>query len=289
MREYVARIWHHGADDDLFFLAGGVAFSLLLAALPFTLLLISGLASVLGPSAGSPAGSVHFLIDLLLPQHREGGATPVHALIDDVLATRQALGIWSAVLYIWFSSRLFGALRSALAEVFDTETERGIIAGKIFDFRLTVISTVLLIGYLVLNAYIAMATSRGSAFLTRVGIREEVMSGVEYAIGRVIAFALIVMLFHAIYRFLPVRRIPSGASFLGAVLGAVLFEIARWAYAYVTSVLSPGSLYTGTLYTIVSVVFWAYYAAIIFLLGGEVARVHELRRIRLLTHKTAHH
>lgn len=251
------------------------------------MLLIAGLASVLGSSAGNPVGSVHYLLDLLLPQHGEGGAAPVHALIDDVLATRDALGLWSALLYVWFSSRLFGSLRSALADVFDIEVERGIIAGKLFDFRLTIISTVLMIGYLVLNAYIAIATSRGAQFLVRVGMRSDVMSGVEYAIGRALAFALVVVLFFAIYRFLPVRRIHTGAALLGASVGSVLFEVARWAYTYVTSLLSPGSLYTGTLYTIVSVVFWTYYAAIILLLGGEVARVHEVRRLRLMAHRPA--
>ena len=38
----------------------------------------------------------------------------------------------------------------------------------------------------------------------------------------------------------------------------------------------------GTLYAIVSVVFWVYYAAFILLVGAEVARVHELRRLASL-------
>ena len=43
---------------------------------------------------------------------------------------------------------------------------------------------------------------------------------------------------------------------------------------------NPGSLYTGTIAAVVIVVLWVYYAALIFVLGGEVAQVHELRRIR---------
>ena len=48
-------------------------------------------------------------------------------------------------------------------------------------------------------------------------------------------------------------------------------------YAAFTGFLSPATIYTGTLYTIVSVVFWVYYSAIIFLAGAEVARVYEIR------------
>jgi uncharacterized BrkB/YihY/UPF0761 family membrane protein len=62
------------------------------------------------------------------------------------------------------------------------------------------------------------------------------------------------------------------------MVAAVLFELARIAWSTITFTAGPDGLYTGALYAVISVVFWAYYAAIIFLLGGEVARVHEIRR-----------
>ena len=43
---------------------------------------------------------------------------------------------------------------------------------------------------------------------------------------------------------------------------------------------------TGTLYALVIVVFWVYYAALIFILGGEVGQVYELRRVRRLQRET---
>jgi membrane protein len=242
------------------------------------LLVMSSLAFLLQETPEWSTLSIYQLIDMLLPPHAEGVDSAVHQLIDGVLQTRGALGISGALGYVWFTSRLFGALRSALGQVFHAGTSRGIIAGKLFDFRLTFLATVLLIGYLALSTYIAIGTSRGVQFLVSVGLRSDVMSGVEYLIGRVIGFAVIVALIFLLYRHIPVRTIPPGAAFIGSLTAGILFELARSAYASVTFALSPGSLYTGTLYTIVSVVFWAYYAAIIFLLGGEVARVHEIRR-----------
>ena len=69
----------------------------------------------------------------------------------------------------------------------------------------------------------------------------------------------------------------------GAVTASVMFELTRVAYAAFTEYLSPSTIYTGVLYTIVSVVFWVYYAAIIFLIGGEVARVYEIRNANRVT------
>ena len=239
---------------------------------------MSVLAFVLNDTPDRTALSVHQLLDMLLPRHSGSAAeASVHALIDGVLKSRGALGIWGAVGYIWFTSRLFGALRSALSQVLDFGTQRSMVAGKLFDLRLTVAATFLLTGYLALTAYVAIATSRGVAFFVRLGLRSEVMSGLEYVLGRSLAFVLVVALIFLLFRFIPVRGIPSRAAFVGAVTASVIFELTRVAYAAVTGYLSPATIYTGTLYTIVSVVFWVYYSAIIFLIGGEVARVYEIR------------
>jgi len=275
--DYLRRIWHHSSDDDLIFLASGVAFGILLAALPFALLVMSGLAGLLNETPERTAMSVHQLLDTLLPRHSDATEQSVHALITGVLQSRGALGIWGAVGYFWFTARLFGALRSALSEVLDFGTQRSIVAGKLFDFRLTLVATFLVTGYLALTAYVAIATSRGVQLFVRLGLRSEVMSGLEYAIGRLLAFVLIVALIFLLYRFIPVRGIPTRAAFVGAVVASIMFELTRVAYAALTGILSPATIYTGTLYTIVSIVFWVYYAAIIFLIGGEVARVYEIR------------
>ena len=281
--DYIRRIWHHSADDDLLFLASGVAFGILLAALPFALLVMSGLATLLNETPERTALSVHQLLDTLLPRHSDATEASVHALITGVLQSRGALGIWGGVGYFWFTARLFGALRSALSQVLDFGTQRGVVAGKLFDFRLTIVATVLVTGYLALTAYVAIATSRGVQLFVRLGLRSDVMSGLEYSIGRLLAFVLIVALIFLLYRFIPVRGIPTRAALAGAVTASIMFELTRVAYAALTGVLSPATIYTGTLYTIVSVVFWVYYAAIIFLIGGEVARVYEIRNVASVT------
>jgi membrane protein len=275
--DYLRRIWHHSADDDLLFLASGVAFGILLAALPFGLLVMSVLAFALNETPEHTALSVHQLLDTLLPAHGGTMEESIQELINGVLQTRGALGIWGAVGYFWFTARLFGALRSALSQVLDFGTQRGVVAGKLHDFRLTLVSTLLITGYLTLTAYVAIATSRGAQFFVSLGLRSDVMGGLEYAIGRLLAFLLIVALMFLLYRFIPVRGIPGRAALAGAATASIMFETTRVAYAVLTGFLSPATIYTGTLYTIVSIVFWVYYAAIIFLIGGEVARVYEIR------------
>jgi membrane protein len=279
-RDYAKRVWDNSGEDNVFFLASGVAFNILMAALPFILLLVSGIAHILNRSLDQSSAEVIALVDRLLPSHVETPDNAVHSLVGEAVQVSGAVGIWSAVGFIWFSTRLFGSLRSVLAEVFDIEHERGIIQGKIFDIQLTVVSTVLVTAYFLITAYLAVATTRGIALLSALGLRESLMGGLEYWLGRLLAFGFILAMFYGLYRYLPLRRVRGQTALIAALFTSLMFEIARNLFtAYVTR-MNPGSIYTGTIAAIVIVVLWVYYAALIFVLGGEVAQVHELRRIR---------
>jgi membrane protein len=282
LRDYAKRVWDNSGEDNIFFLAGGIAFNILLAAVPFFLLLVSGLAYFLNQSAATSTAEVGALVDKLLPPHPGSARSPVHSLLTGIIQARGAIGLYSAIGFVWFSTRLFGSLRSVLADVFDIENERGIIPGKIFDIKITIVSTLLVVAYTALSAYLAIATSRGVRVLDAYGLRTEVMGQVEYWFGRLVAFAFIALMFFALYKVLPNRRIRWQTALLAALFTSTLFEIAKNLFTSYVQSFNPGSLYTGTLYALVIIVFWVYYAATIFILGGEVAQVYELRRVRRL-------
>jgi membrane protein len=203
-------------------------------------------------------------------------------VIGEAIATRGKVGVLSAIGFVWFSTRLFGSLRSVLADVFDIEQERGIVAGKIFDVQITVLSTLLVVAYTALSAYLAIATTRGVAVLQRAGVRADLMGAFEYWVGRAVAFMFIGAMFYGLYKYLPKRRIRWQSALLAAMFAGAGLELAKAIFGSYIESFDPGSLYTGTLAASVIVVFWVYYAALIFILGGEVGQVYELRRTRRL-------
>jgi len=284
-RDYAKRVWDNSAEDNVLFLAGGVAFNILLAAVPFLLLLIVGITYLLPllyrGTIDSPS-AVAFFIDRLLPAHAEAPDSAIHKLVTDLLRTRGRVTIYGAIGFVWFSTRLFGSLRTVLGEVFDIEHERGIVEGKLFDIKITVIATLLFVASTALNTYLTAATKGGVAFLARAGLRNDVMGAVEYWIGRAIAVVFIALMFFALYKFLPIRRVRRRSAWIAAIFTSVMFESARWIFTAYVRTFNPGSLYSGTLTAIVIIVIWTYYAALIFILGGEVGQVYELRRTRRL-------
>ena len=281
-RDYAQRVWDNSGEDNIFFLAGGIAFNLLLAAVPFFLLLATGLAYLLNQSADVTSAEINAFVDRFLPRQEAGQPSPIGAILVPIIKSRGAISIYGVVAFIWFSTRLFGSLRSVLCAIFDIDSDRGIVAGKIFDVQITIVSTLLLVLYTGLSAYLALATTRGLLVLGELGLRKDMMGALEYNIGQAIAFAFITLMFFSLYKFLPNRHIRWQTAFIASLFTSFMLEAAkRFFGAYVYS-FNPGSFYQGTVAAVVIIVVWVYYAAMIFILGGEVAQVYELRRVRRL-------
>jgi membrane protein len=278
--DVLRRVWFQSAEDNVLFLAGGLAFNVLLALVPFALLSIAGIAWLLGSQPEEAARTVGGLLQAFLPNDSATASELLNGIVTDVLRTRGAVGLYAAITFAWFSTRLFGSLRSVLALIFDG-TDRGIVAGKVFDLVATVIATGAVVIYIVISTYLDLATTRGLQLLMNVGLREDAMSGIAYVSGRALAVTVIFMLFYALYRGLPRRRPSRRTALIAASAAAALFEVARYLFAILVRHFDPSSLYTGTIAAVVAVVFWTYYGALLFLLGGEIAQAVELRRVEL--------
>ena len=280
LRDYAKRVWDNGGENNVLFLAGGVAFNILLAVVPFFLLVVTGVAFLLDESPAAVATTIAAFLGELLPHEAADLELTIRGILDEVVSARASVGLYSIVAFVWFSTRLFGSLRTVLAETFDIEHERGIIAGKIFDIKMTVISTVLIILYVVLSAYLAVATTRGVSLFVNLGIRRATMGQLEYWTGRLVGFLVIVLMFYSLYKFLPVRRVRNMTALVAATFAGTLLELAKNIFSGAATSFSPSSLYTGTIAAVVIVVVWTYYVALIFAIGGEVGQVFELRRVR---------
>ncbi|HEU0054794.1 MAG TPA: YhjD/YihY/BrkB family envelope integrity protein, partial [Longimicrobium sp.] len=94
-------------QDDIFFLAGGIAYNLMFAAVPFLLMLIAVFGFVLQAVVDDPqAAVVNFVFENILPpSQRVTNATS--GLVEDVLQGRTGFGLLGLFLFIWGSTRLF--------------------------------------------------------------------------------------------------------------------------------------------------------------------------------------
>ena len=243
---------------------------MLLAGVPFVLMIASLLGTVLGESQEMATATVQAVIDRLLPTASMGGSM-LDPVLNDVERTRAVFGIGGALGFLAFSARLFGSLRSVIKAVFSHDTDRNMFHGILWDLSLTIITVFLIVVWIGVTSFLTVSSGRLGVALMQAGVREDVLGGVALFIGRLVAFVVVIAIFASLYRWLPKKKTPWIPTLAGAGAAALMFEFARWAFAILIVRFPPTSIYSGTLGALVTVVFWTYYAAFIFVIGAQVA------------------
>lgn len=85
-------------------------------------------------------------------------------------------------------------------------------------------------------------------------------------------FAVVVVLFAGIYKFLPDLKLAWRDVWVGAVLTAILFAIGKWALSFYLGSGGAGSAY-GAAGSLVTLLLWVYYSSQILLFGAELTQV----------------
>jgi membrane protein len=275
--DFVARVYHKAGQDDIFFLAGGVAFNVLVAAVPFLLLLVAVFGFVLPAAVENPQeAAVEYVLDFLPASAVVIDFT--RAIVADIIAGRTQAGAFGLLLFVWFSTRFIGSLRSVLREVFDLQEDRGIVGGKLFDAGMVLVAGTLFLANAGITVAIEAIHTYGVALLG-VGEWSEVRA-LQAVWGQLLAFAFIFLMFVLMYRYLPARHTAWRIALVAATFTAVVWELLKAAFAwYVANVADYSSTY-GYLATLIILVFWIYYSAVVFILGGQVGQIYDLTRIR---------
>jgi membrane protein len=275
--DFVSRVYNSAAEDDVFFLAGAIAFNILVAAIPFLLLIVAIFGFVLPRYVEDPEqAAVDYVLSILPPSQAVVRFT--RDLVSGVIGGRTRFGLLGLALFVWTSTRLFGTLRTVLRHVFDLQDDRGIVRGKIFDAQMVILAGTLFLANTGITVALEAIRGFGQEWLAERGLRELPIVEVVYA--QLLAFAFIFVMFVLIYRYLPARRIPWRVSLMAAAFTAVAWELLKGVFTwYVTYVANYGTTY-GRVATVIVLVFWIYYSAVVFILGGEVGQVYDLGRTR---------
>jgi membrane protein len=275
--DFLRRVYEKAGEDNIFFLAGGIAFNVMVAAVPFLLLLVAGFGFALSWAVEDPArATVDYVLHILPPSQAVKNVT--YQLVNDIISRRTRFGILGVVLFVWTSTRLFGTLRSVLQEIFDLQEDRGIVHGKLFDMLMVIVSGSLFVANTGITVILEAVHSFGVRWIESFGWEE--LPSVQAAYARLLAFAFTYLMFLLMYRFLPARWAPWRVAVVAATFTSLAWELLKGLFAwYVAHVADYANTY-GALAALVILVFWIYYSAMVFVLGGEVAQVWDLRRIR---------
>lgn len=240
--------------------------------MPFLLLLASVVSVLVSPTLEMSPDEALDWVAAYLPVAdtvRRDVWTTVVELAD---ISRAATPI-SAVLFLWFSTRLFGALRHVLDSVFDLREGPGILRGKWIDVQLVVAATLLLLANVGITTTFLAASNR---FLARTPLPP---GPVTAALSYVTAFVVIFLMFLLIYKFVPATSLGWRTAVEAALVASLGFELVKYGLSFYLTEVADFSQVFSNLATGVLFVLSFYYTAILFVLGAEVSKVLGLRRV----------
>jgi membrane protein len=256
------------ADDGLF-LASALAFNLLLYFIPLSLLMIS----LLGYTVLDSEQAMHEVQSALkafLPRSQQALADNLSAIV----ANRGLLGFFGCASFFFFSTFLFGSVRTVLNRVFQGNQERTFIEGMRVDLFMMGLTALLVLLAVGTTWFLTVA----GAFTERYPSWGGLLQPGLVALSKVLGVAATALLFYVLYRFPPATTMSAWALMIASVTGTVLFQFAKWGFAwYVVGAQESVELY-GALGGLMFLFIWLYYASVVFVLGAEVGWAYDQQR-----------
>lgn len=278
LADFIRRVYKHAESDNIFFMAGAIAFNVLVAIVPLILAVLGIAGLVLRGRYADPAGTLMgYLVQALPGALSQEFIDSLRLGLDDLINQSGGLLSLGTIFFIWVATRLVGTLRTALREIFDIQQDRGIIAGKIYDIKMVIAAGSLLTINVALTVVLEPLATYGIDFL---GIRPGQYEVFNNLYLRTIGFLSIWFMFVLIYRYLPARRIQWRIAMIAATFTGILFELLKAAFTFYVANLADYRSSYGNFATVIVLFLWIYWISIVFIIGGEVGQVAALHRIR---------
>ena len=211
----------------------------------------------------------------------------VHEQLTQIMSSESADLVQVAILHVRSAQHtLIGSLIGVIALIvtasgFFTEIEDALnviwkaprhesyfytlLRGRVLSLSLVIGLGILLLAFMVLAAGIRLL---GDILDRYTEISDQVIGAINLGVS----FFFVTLLFAAIYKLLPNKRVEWRDVLVGSVGTAILFEIGQTLIGYYLANFITANLY-GAAGGIIVLLVWVYYSAQIFLLGAEFTKV----------------
>ena len=176
---------------------------------------------------------------------------------------------------IFGATGVFYQLQQTLNQIWEVKPEpkRKIVKmamDRLFSFGLILAVGFLLLVSLVLSTLLSILSGWVSVYFS------DMFNILFRLIDFSISLGVITLLFAAIFKFLPDANVPWRYVWIGALVTALMFVLAKFALGFYFSHSEPASAY-GAAGTVILIMLWVSYAGLILLFGAEFTRIYADR------------
>lgn len=253
-------------SDDSFTLAAAMAYYTIFSLAPLLVLVIAIAGVVVG--RGQVERTIEEQFGTLMGPDGQQMITTIVRNAQNSEATGIASVLAGATL-LFGATGLFAQLKSALNRIWAVEPKpnQGLwtfVRTRVFSFALVLAVAFLLLASLVVSAALTALQGWAERVLPMPGWTAQ-------AIELGVSFLVIGAMFAVIYKYLPDAKIGWRESLFGGLLTAVLFTVGKYLIGLYIGRAGISSAY-GAAGSLVIVLLWVYYSALIFLLGAELTQ-----------------
>jgi membrane protein len=172
------------------------------------------------------------------------------------------------------ASGVFGQLQDALNTIWGVKAKPGLGIWGFLRARFLSFAMVAGICFLLLVSLAIEAVLKGFSQY----VQSILPGGIVIAVTvyLVFDFAVVVLLFAMIFKFLPDVKIQWRDVWIGAVMTAILFGIGKWLLGFYLGSGAAGSAY-GAASSLITLLLWVYYSSQILLFGAEFTQVYSAK------------
>jgi membrane protein len=191
------------------------------------------------------------------------------------LGTSPITTILAVVTLMIGASGVFGQLQDALNTVWEVKAKPGMGLWAFLRDRFLSMSMVLVLGFLLLISMVL--TTAVQALVERGGQLLPIPDAVTSILSAVTSFIVVALLFAMIYKFLPDVKLSWKDVGVGALVTAGLFTGGKYLLGLYLGREGMASSY-GAAGSVVVILLWVYYSAMILLFGAEFTQAYVKQR-----------
>ena len=272
---YARLTWRKLKEDDILFLASGLAFNGILTLLPMMFLSAAVVGTLLNSDAAS-LDQVNDFLDALFPQqpYAEEIKASVRAVVSEIIHYRRSIGIVGLVVLVWTVTSIFDAVRTVLHRVYELKRTRGLLVSLARDIGFVILAFIL---FVATNFAIWMYTLLRPLAMDIPALKSLVDAGYTRAVPTFTIVVLTAVMFYIVYRFITDVRPPRTAAVISTMTTTVLWIIGGRVFAmYISDWSIIGKIYGPYAFLLVLLI-WIYLSSVLFVFGGVVGQVYWKR------------
>lgn len=256
-------------DDNAIKLSAALSYYTIFALPPLLIIIITICGFFFGEDAvaGQLYGQIHRMVGSSAAIQIQEAIKNVQLSDSNVFVT-----IFGVVMLLIGASGVFAEIQSSINFIWGLKAKPNKGLKKFIQNRIMSFSMIVSVGFLMLVSLIVNATLDVLNQRFKLYFPESTVY-LFYLLNLVIVMASITLLFAIIFRTLPDGVIKWHDAFVGASCTAVLFMIGKFAIGFYLGNSTIGSIY-GAAGSVVVILVWVYYSAIILYFGAEFTKVY---------------